>query len=48
VVFGVFLIVVMFLAPSGLMGLLRRLTRPMIVRLKTKQLVTGAPDAPDH
>jgi branched-chain amino acid transport system permease protein len=48
VVFGVFLIVVMFLAPSGLMGLLRRLTRPMIARQKTKQLVTGAPDAPDH
>jgi branched-chain amino acid transport system permease protein len=48
VVFGVFLIVVMFLAPSGLMGLLRRLTRPMIVRHNPKQHVSGAPDAPDH
>ena len=44
VVFGVFLIVVMFLAPSGLMGLLRRLTRPMIARQNSKQLVTGGRD----
>ena len=47
VVFGVFLIVVMFLAPSGIMGLLRRLTRPMIASKNRKQLVTGGRDAPD-
>jgi branched-chain amino acid transport system permease protein len=47
VVFGVFLIVVMFLAPSGVMGLLRRLTRPMIERQIPKQLVTGDNDVPD-
>jgi hypothetical protein len=44
VVFGVFLIVVMFLAPSGLMGLLRRLTRPMIARQSSKQLANGGRD----
>jgi branched-chain amino acid transport system permease protein len=33
VVFGVILIVIMFVAPSGLVGLLRRLLRPMMVRL---------------
>ena len=33
--------------PSGLMGLLRRLTRPMIVRLNSKQLANGRDDAPD-
>jgi branched-chain amino acid transport system permease protein len=48
VIFGVFLIVVMFLAPSGLMGLLRRLTRPMIARQDLKRLVNGGrDDAPD-
>ena len=33
VVFGVFLILVMFVAPSGVAGLLRRLVRPLVVRL---------------
>jgi branched-chain amino acid transport system permease protein len=48
VVFGVFLIVVMFLAPSGLIGLLRRLTQPMIGRHNSKQFVNGGrDDAPD-
>jgi branched-chain amino acid transport system permease protein len=46
VVFGVFLIVVMFLAPSGLMGLLRRLTRRMIARQDENQANTGGRDAP--
>jgi branched-chain amino acid transport system permease protein len=48
VVFGVFLIVVMFLAPSGIMGLLRRLTRPMIASRNRTQIITGGRDAPDR
>jgi len=38
VVFGVILIVIMFVAPSGLAGLLRRLLRPMMVRLKAHRV----------
>ena len=34
VVFGVFLILVMFVAPSGIVGLVRRLTNPLLSRLK--------------
>jgi hypothetical protein len=37
----------MFLAPSGLMGLLRRLTRRMIGPHDPNQLVIGGRDAPD-
>jgi branched-chain amino acid transport system permease protein len=40
VVFGVMLIVIMFIAPDGLVGLLRRLLRPMMVRLKRHPVAT--------
>jgi branched-chain amino acid transport system permease protein len=41
VVFGLFLIVVVFLAPSGLVGLLRRLLRPIIQRLNPSRVAIG-------
>jgi branched-chain amino acid transport system permease protein len=41
VVFGLILILVMFAAPTGLVGLLRRLLRPMIVRLNQPKAASG-------
>jgi branched-chain amino acid transport system permease protein len=41
VVFGIVLIVVMFLAPSGLVGLLRRLLRPIITPLSRSGMAIG-------
>jgi len=40
VVFGVILIVIMFVAPDGLVGLLRRVLRPMMVRLRRHPAAT--------
>ena len=41
VVFGLVLILVMFVAPTGIVGLLRRLLRPIIVRLNQPRAATG-------
>jgi branched-chain amino acid transport system permease protein len=41
VVFGLILIVAMFVAPSGIVGLLRRLLQPMIVRLNPRRATNG-------
>ena len=43
VVFGVFLILVMFIAPSGVAGLLRRLVRPLVARLSRPQARAAEP-----
>jgi branched-chain amino acid transport system permease protein len=43
VVFGIVLIVVMFVAPSGLVGLLRRLFRPIIHVLTRNRTAVGTP-----
>jgi branched-chain amino acid transport system permease protein len=44
VIFGLILIAVMFVAPSGIIGLIRSVVRPMIARLPRKQTGRG-PDA---
>jgi branched-chain amino acid transport system permease protein len=41
VVFGVILILVVVIAPTGLVGLIRRLLRPMIVRFTQPRAATG-------
>jgi branched-chain amino acid transport system permease protein len=41
VVFGVVLILVMFIAPSGIVGLLRRLTRPVVARFARPRQAAG-------
>ena len=43
VVFGVILILVMFLAPSGIVGLLRRVTNPLAARLARTSVSGGEP-----
>ena len=48
VVFGVILIVIVFVAPSGIVGLIRRLLRPMITRLSQPRAVTGERPALDR
>ena len=45
VVFGLFLIVVMFAAPSGLIGLIRRVVRPIISVLTRNRTAVGSPPA---
>jgi branched-chain amino acid transport system permease protein len=48
VVFGIFLILVVFLAPSGLVGLLRRLLNPIIGRLHPSRVAIGERAALDR
>jgi branched-chain amino acid transport system permease protein len=48
VVFGIVLIVVMFIAPSGLVGLIRRLFRPIIHALTRNWTAGGTPPTPSR
>ena len=48
VVFGLFLIIVMFVAPSGIVGLIRRLVVPIIRGLIRNRTAVGTPPAPSR